>query len=107
MKKTLLISLFFPPQRGGISNSLWNTCINLPQDKIVVLTKPSKVKPKADFKIYRRKILSNSKFIWPRWICLFWYTKKIIKKEEIEIIQAGQILPIGTVALIFKKLFKI
>ncbi len=102
MKKSLLITLYFPPVRGGISNSLWNICSHLPYDKIAVLTEPAKNSLKTNFKVYRKKILKQSKFIWPEWIFLLYDIKKIIKKEHIQLLQAGQILPIGTVALIAK-----
>ncbi|MDD5715069.1 MAG: glycosyltransferase family 4 protein, partial [Patescibacteria group bacterium] len=102
MKKSLLISLYYPPLKGGISNSLWNVCMNLPEDKIVVLTEQANIKLRARYKIIRKKILSHSRFIWPKWLLLMNKLKKIVREEHIQILQAGQILPIGTVALLFK-----
>ncbi|MFA5134670.1 MAG: glycosyltransferase family 4 protein [Patescibacteria group bacterium] len=107
MKKSLLVTLYFPPLRGGVSKFLWNVCSQLPPDKIVVLTEPSKFEPLADWKIYRRRVLSESVFVWPRWIFLFRKLKAIIEREGIQMIHVGQILPIGTVALILKKRYKI
>jgi len=107
MKKSLLVSLEFPPKWGGVSHSLYNICHALPAEKIVVLTQPSSSKFQFDFKVYRKKILSRSKFIWPKWIFLFRHIQKIVKNDNIDLIQVGHILPIGTVALIFKRIFNI
>lgn len=107
MKKSLLVTLYFPPVRGGISNSLWNICSHLPPDKITVLTEPAQSSPKTDFKVYRKRILKQSRLIWPKWIFLLYDIKKIIKEEHIQLLQAGQILPIGTVALLAKFLYRI
>jgi len=107
MKKSLLVTLYFPPVRGGISNSLWNICSHLPSDKITVLTEPSQSSLRTNFKVYRKRILKQSKFIWPKWIFLLYDIKKIIKKEHVQLLQAGQILPIGTVALLAKFFYRI
>lgn len=107
MKKSLLVTLEFPPKWGGVSHSLYNICHALPTEKIVVLTQPSSSKFEFDFKVYRKKILSRSKFIWPKWIFLFGYIRRIVKNDNIDLIQAGHILPIGTAALIFKRIFNI
>ncbi len=107
MRKSLLVTLYFPPQRGGISNSLWNICNNLPHHKIAVLAKQSNIEPEASFPIYRKKLVSQSNFVWPKWLWLFWHIFKIIKKEKITLLQAGQILPIGTAVYFLHKILKI
>ncbi len=107
MKKILLTTIYFPPQRGGISNSLWNICIHLPADRVVVLTEPSDINPRSSFPIYQKPITNTARFIWPRWLFLIRDMKRIVEEESIDIIHAGQILPIGTAALILKKLYRI
>ena len=104
MKKSLLITLEFPPGQGGISNYYYNLFNNLPANDIVILTNSEeKLTAQTSYKIYYKKFISASKFIWPKWIFLFFIAKKIIKEEKIEIIHVGHILPIGTVALMIKK----
>lgn len=77
--KKLLITLEYPPQVGGVAGYL----ADLTDDKTIVL-------------------------VWHKyWPWLLLKVKKIIKREEIEKIEAGQILPMGTVALYFKKRFNI
>jgi len=104
MKKSLLITLEFPPQTGGVSNYLFNIVNNFHiQDIIVLSEKTEKNPPSVGYKIYQRKLLTNYKFIWPKWVFLFFTARKIIKKEKIECIQVSHILPVGTVALMIKK----
>ena len=37
LKKSLLVTLDFPPNLGGVATFYYNVCRNLPADKIVVL----------------------------------------------------------------------
>jgi phosphatidylinositol alpha-1,6-mannosyltransferase len=107
MKKSLLITYDFPPVKGGVSHMLWQICNFFQPDKIVILTLPSKNFLNTKFTVYRKKLSAITKLIWPRWIFLFWHGWRIIKKENIKMVQVGQILPIGTVAWLYKKLFNI
>ena len=103
MRKSLILTFDFPPKRGGISNSLWNICNNLPKNKFVVLTGQSSIELAINFSVYRKRLITNCKFIWPKWLPLLWTVKQLIAKEKIQILQAAQILPFGTIALLFKK----
>lgn len=107
MRKSIIITFDFPPKKGGISNSLWNICQNLPRNKFVILTEPTELDLSTNFKVYRKKLITESNLIWPKWFPLLYYLKRLIKKENIELIQAAQILPFGTIALIFKKIYQI
>ncbi len=107
MKKSLLITYDFPPVKGGVSHMLWQICSHFQYDEIVILTPPDKNFFKTKFTIYRKNFSTITKLIWPRWIFLFWHGWRIIRKENIKMVQAGQILPIGTVAWLYKKLFDI
>lgn len=108
MRKSLLITLEFPPIQGGVSNYYYNLFNNFPSNDIVILTNSEKkLFSKTQYKIYYKKFISTSKLIWPKWIFLFFIAKKIMKNENIELIHVGHILPVGTVALIIKKCFGI
>ncbi|MCD4704886.1 glycosyltransferase family 4 protein [bacterium] len=102
MKKTLLITLDFWPNFGGVANYYYNLAQNI--DDIVILTSTPQ-NQKSHLKIYSQKLLY--KFIWPKWLKTILVTIKTIKKEKIEIIWVGELLPLGTVAYIINKLFKI
>lgn len=104
MKKSLLITLEFPPQIGGVGNYLFNIVNYFPTQDIVVLAeKTPTLPPFTNYKVYQKKLLTTFKFIWPKWIFLFFLAKKIIKKESIKYIQVSHALPVGTVALMIKK----
>ncbi|MDZ7798397.1 MAG: glycosyltransferase [Patescibacteria group bacterium] len=110
MKKSLLITNFFPPKIGGIENYFKNLCYQLPEDKISILTDDDL--PRGDFdKKYKRKIIRLNFYPWrffkPSWLPLFWRIKKIIKQEKIQYLQFGHYFNLVTVGLVFKKLFKI
>lgn len=110
MKKTLLFTIDYPPIQGGVANYYKNICANLPSDKVVVLANHEVNEKNFDnnqkYKIYRRNLITNFP-IWPRWLLSFYHLRQVIKKEKIDIILVGQILPLGTVCYIYKKVFKI
>ncbi|MHA1695044.1 MAG: glycosyltransferase family 4 protein [Candidatus Helarchaeota archaeon] len=106
MKKSLLITAYFPPLTGGISKSLYNFCHFFPSDKLVVMT--DKIfDGEEKIRILTRKLFFKNKLIWPKWLPLIWHTLITIKKEKIKLIQVGQVIPIGYVALLLKKFLKI
>lgn len=104
MKKTLLITLDFWPNTGGVSNYYYNLAKLFPKDKIVVL---SHIKPDKDFgfKVVYKKLLYV--LVRPKWVksCIELY--KLIKKEHIEIVWVGNILPLGACALLAKLFFRV
>lgn len=106
MKKTLFLTMEFPPVFGGVSTYYENICDLLPKDSIVVLTQPHKEAERFDrqkpYTIYREELFWKNRFLWPRWGKTLSTILKVIKKEKIECIVAGQILPLGTVAYITK-----
>lgn len=124
IKKSLLITLEFPPQTGGVGNYYYNICKNLPADKIVVMApagdKTELFDREQKFPIIRLKKLTEinriikaeagffsrlaKKFSWTG---LLGDIKKIVVEHKIELIQVGQILPLGTLALIMNKKTKL
>jgi phosphatidylinositol alpha-1,6-mannosyltransferase len=115
MKKILIATIEFPPQKGGIANYLAGLAGALPQDKIAVLCQknPLSIPPlkkggrggfseKGEiYKIYRRKLLS--KILWPKWLPIIWHLWRVARREKVEAILVGQVLPVGTAAMIVKK----
>ncbi|MFA6254558.1 MAG: glycosyltransferase family 4 protein [Patescibacteria group bacterium] len=146
IKKTLLVTLDFPPRLGGVATFYYNVCKNLPPNKIVVLA-PEQIgaegfdqkqnftiirdktvvlppveigtegfDQKQDFTIIRKKLLNRFPETFPkgicgiikitatiRWLSIIKHLAQTIKNHQIELIQVGQILPLGTLALIYKK----
>ncbi|MBI2411043.1 MAG: glycosyltransferase family 4 protein [Candidatus Kerfeldbacteria bacterium] len=87
MKKTLLMTLDYPPMVGGVANYYRHLVEQLPQESIVVLDNA------------HGELLSSSRWVWPKWLKAVSSTYRLIKKEKIEHLLVGQILPLGTVAL--------
>jgi len=105
-KRTLIISLEFPPEIGGIATYVHDMAKALDPEKTLVLAPPMKDSREWDeaqpYPIIRHDFY-YPKFIWPRWLKLLSLVKKIVRAEGIELIMVHHILPIGTVALrIFK-----
>ena len=81
--KKLLVTLEFPPDKGGVATYLAGVCEQLED---VITLKP---------KFFR--------FFWPKWLKAFLKTSKTVKEEKVDIILLSHILPIGYIALFFKK----
>lgn len=101
MIKSLLITFYFPPSVGGIEDYLANICVGK-SDKIVVLAPKVKNSEKFDqhqnYKIYRYNFFYSLIVKYPRLyrlfisLILFLFIirgLKIIKKENIDLIQCG------------------
>lgn len=110
MKKTLIITLEFPPEIGGIATYVHDFANTLDPAQTIVLAQKMKGAKEWDegqeYTIVRRGLLFPI-FMWPRWILLLWHTWRIAKKEKVEMIFVQHVLPVGYVALFAKKFFKI
>lgn len=105
MKKSLLVTIEFPPQIGGVSSYYKNLCDHLPADDIVVLaqeTPKNYYDEKSQYKVYRKKLFWKNTMVWPKWLRAISCIHDIVKKEKIEVILAGQILPVGSLAYFYK-----
>ena len=124
LKKSLLITLDFPPRLGGVATYYHSVCKNLPADKIVVLAPKQEGAESFDqaqnFTIIRKKMLGQFPEVWPKslggiikiisrikWLSIIRHLASVAKTHKIEIIQAGQILPLGTLAWLFWRRKKI
>lgn len=111
MKKTLLITLDFAPQVGGVATYWANLCKNLPADELVVLAPEADSSIDFDTKqpyiIYRHELILENNIIWPRWLPFLLNAWKIARREKIEQIIVAQILPGGLVALLLKIFLRI
>jgi phosphatidylinositol alpha-1,6-mannosyltransferase len=120
MKKSLLITLDFPPRRGGVAGYYANLCKNFPADKIVVLAPTG---PDTEYFDGRQRfpVIRNAKLAELiadkpglfnisgklKLLSLIKEIDALVKNHQIRMIQIGQILPLGTLALIIKKRKKI
>ncbi len=108
MKKILLITIDFWPNVGGVANYYFNLCKQLGNQVAILTIKHKSVKrlkQNLGFKIIRKNLLI--KWIWPKWILMFWYIWQTIKQEKIEVLWVGEILPTGTVVYYLAKILKL
>jgi len=95
MKKTLIITKFFPPAIGGIENYYLNACSRLDAESIVVLAENHPLAEEFDsrqkYKIIRTEFFSG--ILPPRWRPLKKLIKKIVQAEGIEQIVFGHFHP--------------
>ena len=108
MKKTLIISLEYPPQIGGIATYVHDLAKALDPASTILLAPPMKDSQAWDeaqpYNIIRHEFY-YPKFIWPRWWKLLRLVKRIVREQGIELLMVHHILPVGTVAMqIFKSL---
>jgi len=113
MRKSLLITYFFPPKIGGLENYLFNICKGLPKDKIIVLmdsedfSKSGKSNLQTEnLKIYQTKFFAW-KFLKPSWLPLIWKIYRFVKKEKIEILQFGHYAHYCLIGTLLAKLLKL
>ncbi len=107
--KTLIITLEYPPQIGGIATYVYNLASHLPAGETVVWAPQMAGDKEWDaqngWKTYRGAPYYS--FFWPRWLKLYWQIKRIARAEGIQRIYAHHALPVGYVAGMIKRKFKI
>jgi phosphatidylinositol alpha-1,6-mannosyltransferase len=90
--KTLLVTLEYPPFKGGVANYYENIIKNWPKpDDIFVLDNKD------------GKLISNTK----KWLPAIFNIKKEIKQKSINHVIVGNILPLGTVIWILSSFMKL
>lgn len=95
MKKTLLITMDFYPTIGGIATYWENISLGMPSDKWIVMAPLLPIgvaEVHVPYTLYRRRFFAT----FLHWIPLVWKIIFIARKERVNYLIAGQILPIGT-----------
>jgi len=109
-KKVLIVTLDYPPEIGGIASYVDQFATALDPEQVCVLAPPKEgskeYDKKKEFPVYR-KLFYFPKFIWPRWLMLYFSIRSVLKKEDIDIIYIHHIIPVGYVAWLVKKLHEI
>ena len=105
--KTLIITLEYPPQIGGVASYTYNLAKNNP-DAVVYAPKMEgdvDFDKKNQWKVIRAK--PYFWFVWPRWFRMLWQVWRLAKLEKIDMIYVHNALPVGYVAYLLKKFRKI
>lgn len=109
MKNTLIISLEYPPQVGGIATYVHALAQALPAENTIVLAPPMAGSEEWDqaqtYRVIRAPFLYA--LMWPRWWALWAEVKKLVRQEKIERILVHHVLPVGYVAQLAARAFKI
>lgn len=107
MRKSLFLTYFYPPEIGGIQTYNLELIRQLPAEFAVVMARQMKGDLKfdtgQDFKTYRLKyegLLTRLKLTSLK---LYRQAGRICRTEGIELVQVGQIFPMGPAALMLKK----
>lgn len=110
MKKILIITLEHPPQIGGIATYVHQLAQALPNKELAVLAPHIVGEKKWDdrqtYPVLRRRLLFP-KFIWPRWLLLYWTLWRVVRKHGFDMVYIHHVLPIGYGAVFLKKFFGI
>lgn len=111
MKKTLLVTQFFPPFPGGAQNYFYQLCKHLPTESIVVLADDTyyeefkELQPEFGFEVVYEPFFA--KRFWPKWIKIIAHLIHYAHKYKIKMIWAGEVLPGGVATLIYSKIFRV
>ncbi len=101
MLRTLLMTIDFPPQRGGVARYL-HQFANYFADRIFVIASPHQKQEQndqeAEYKIERMPILFR--YFRPRWIKSIFLL--ITRQQEYDQVVVSHVLPLGTAACIAK-----
>lgn len=104
MKKTLLVTIDFPPAVGGVATYWKQVAESFPVEKLVVLTIPGESINDSD-QVIRKSLFFA--FLWPKWMRGIWHIWKTYKKYNCEQILIGQVLPVGSMVYFLNKVKKI
>lgn len=96
-KRAVLLTLEYPPMIGGVGNYYARIVEAQPTGKSVIDVIDDS----------QHALLSESHFTWPKWIRALKTLRTHHRIRSIDCILVGQILPLGTVALIAKFFFGI
>lgn len=102
--KTLIVTLEYPPQIGGIASYVYNFVKHYALGEIIVyapvVTGGVEFDAKNSWKTIRQKPFW---ILRPRWLKLLLQLRKIIKQEKITELFIHHVLPVGYVAYLLKK----
>ncbi len=107
MKRSLFITLDYSPRVGGVARVYTNLIRRLPSERVLVLAPPEKQAHLFDsrepYRIIRRNFYTRLPLLWPKWLPLLVTLFRLVRREHIECIHVGQVLPIGTAVFMLQK----
>jgi phosphatidylinositol alpha-1,6-mannosyltransferase len=92
MKKTLLLTHEYYPFKGGVARYVYNLFKNFDKDDYIVVSDHKEVKTMGN--VVNMKLTYN--FLKPSWLISYFKIKRLIKKNNIEVLLTPNILPLGS-----------
>ncbi len=92
MKKILFLTLEYPSKKGGIATYYGGMVEEL-------------IRQGYEVQVMHEQLLSA--WVWPHWLPLVFRLRSLVRTHKPDVIFVGHVLPLGTVAWIFKKTTKI
>ncbi len=106
MKKTLLITLEYPPHIGGVGQYYANLAGALPIGSVIILAHAADATSEmVEQGILVRRTRLVSKIPFCSWIKVFCEAYRVIQKEKIETLWIGHVLPLGYIGILCKLIF--
>lgn len=105
MKKTLIITLEFPPDVGGIATYVRDIAAAIGDSACVLAPEtamPEESRSGDGYRVIRKKLFFPS-FAWPRWIPLIVAAIATARREKIELALIHHALPAGYAGIFLKK----
>ncbi len=102
MKKAI-ITMDYKPDVGGVAEYWENIFDFLPKEDFVLVA-PLQQDAQYNDTAGVIRVPFLYKHVWPKWLKLLFELKVLIRRENIDHIIVGQILPVGTVVLLLKKM---
>lgn len=111
-KNILIISLEFPPDKGGIASYVDALATTLSKTHSVTVLAPLVPKEESSpEKTYPYTLIRTPFFfpayIWPSWLRLAWFVYTYAKQHQVDVIMLHHLLPEGYVARIMQKIHHI
>lgn len=108
-QRTLIVTLEYPPQAGGIASYVYNYAGHAAPESVIVYapagTHAGEFDAGLPWKVCRRR--PYWPLIWPHWIRMFFQVWSIIRREKITRLDIHQVLPGGYVGYLIKKIKRI
>ena len=102
MKKTLLITLEFPPNIGGVGQYYWNLVRALPVGSVMILAHADDTSEEIEQGVLVRRTPFVFKIRFFHWIKVFFEVYRVIQREKIETLWIGHVLPLGYIGILCK-----
>jgi len=108
--KILLITMEWPPFKGGVGNYYFNLTNELVKQGIEMQVMIPRAKLENESQKPNLTVFACPffyRFFWPKWLKLYFEIKKTVKQFKPDLIWVGQILPVGEAVYLIKQNLKI